>query len=110
MLVVSSAPDPLSEVLLAVGVDAVMVRSISPLARIRAGDYAAVPTFLIHPSDDDLVPLAQAQRVNQALLERGIDAQRFSCQEGLPRRLTVTAARLRRRQRPPGELRQVPKA
>jgi acetyl esterase/lipase len=38
-------------------------------------DYAAVPTFLIHPSLDDLITVAQAERMYTALKARGIEAQ-----------------------------------
>ncbi|KAK6079050.1 beta-ketoacyl synthase domain-containing protein [Seiridium cupressi] len=51
------------------------VRSISPLARVRTGDYAQVPTFIIHPSLDDLIPVAQAEQLHDALRERGITGQ-----------------------------------
>ena len=37
------------------------VAAISPLAQIRAANYAT-PTFLIHPRDDDLIPWRQAER------------------------------------------------
>lgn len=37
------------------------VAAISPLAQIRAMNYAT-PTFLIHPRNDDLIPWQQAER------------------------------------------------
>ncbi|KAI7785801.1 hypothetical protein LA080_005918 [Diaporthe eres] len=51
------------------------VRDISPLARVRRNDFAPVPTFLIHSSKDDLIPVAQAERMYTALKARGIEAQ-----------------------------------
>ncbi|KAK6217920.1 hypothetical protein LQW54_003208 [Pestalotiopsis sp. IQ-011] len=51
------------------------LRNISPLSRARQGDYAQVPTFIIHPSLDDLIPVAQAERLHDALHERGIEVQ-----------------------------------
>lgn len=43
----------------------------SPLAQIRAGNYGAVPTFMIHPRMDDLIPWQQSERTWQALRDRG---------------------------------------
>lgn len=37
------------------------VASISPLARLRAGQYA-VPTFIVHGTDDEVAPFAGAER------------------------------------------------
>ncbi|KAF5855864.1 hypothetical protein ETB97_008293 [Aspergillus alliaceus] len=48
--------------------------AVSPLAQIRRGAYT-VPTFIIHPRDDDLIPWQQAQRTYEALTDRGIDSQ-----------------------------------
>ncbi|RHZ53126.1 hypothetical protein CDV55_100294 [Aspergillus turcosus] len=48
--------------------------AVSPLAQIRCGAYT-VPTFIIHPRDDDLIPWQQAQRTYEALSERGVDGQ-----------------------------------
>ena len=50
------------------------IRSISPLAQIRAGQYAT-PTFLIHGTRDDLVPWEQSQRTHEMLVERGVTAR-----------------------------------
>lgn len=48
--------------------------AVSPLAQIRRGAYT-VPTFIVHPRDDDLIPWEQAQRTYEALRERGVDGQ-----------------------------------
>ena len=45
------------------------VAAISPLAQIRAANYAT-PTFLIHPRDDDLIPWRQAERTWLALRDK----------------------------------------
>lgn len=51
------------------------IAAASPLAQIRAGNYAA-PTFLIHPRNDDLVPWQQAERTWQGLRDAGtVDAE-----------------------------------
>ena len=51
------------------------IAAASPLAQIRAGNYAA-PTFLIHPRDDDLIPWQQAKRTWQRLRDGGtVDAE-----------------------------------
>jgi len=47
------------------------IRSVSPLAQIRAGSYRT-PTFLIHGTGDDLIPWQQSQRTHEALLEKGV--------------------------------------
>lgn len=38
-----------------------MVAAISPLARVRAGQYA-VPTFIVHGTEDEVAPFAGAER------------------------------------------------
>lgn len=38
-----------------------MVAAISPLARVRAGQYA-VPTFIVHGTEDEVAPFAAAER------------------------------------------------
>ena len=50
------------------------VAAVSPLARIRKGEYR-IPTFIIHPRQDDLIPWKQAQRTWEALRAAGIDAE-----------------------------------
>lgn len=47
------------------------VVAISPLAQIRTGRYT-VPTFIIHPRQDDLIPWQQAQRTYDALQGAGV--------------------------------------
>lgn len=49
------------------------IAAVSPLARIRKGEYRT-PTFIIHPRQDDLIPWQQAQRTWEALRAAGIDA------------------------------------
>ena len=56
----------------------------SPLAQIRAGNYAAVPTFLIHPRKDDLIPWQQAERTWQALKNRGVADAELRIVEDVP--------------------------
>ncbi|KAH8743290.1 hypothetical protein F5883DRAFT_665259 [Diaporthe sp. PMI_573] len=48
--------------------------AVSPLAQVRAGNYAT-PTFILHPRADDLIPWQQAQRTWEALQERHVDAE-----------------------------------
>lgn len=50
---------------------------VSPLAQIRSNRYKT-PTFLIHGTLDDLIPVSQAERTFEALLESGVDAE-FRC-------------------------------
>lgn len=47
--------------------------SISPFAQIVRDAYRT-PTFLIHGTDDDLIPYQQTQRVHDALVQRGVPA------------------------------------
>ncbi|KAK1996798.1 beta-ketoacyl synthase domain-containing protein [Colletotrichum falcatum] len=51
--------------------DAARVAAVSALARVRAGDYS-VPTFLIHGTADDLVPVEHTQRIRDMLMEKGV--------------------------------------
>jgi acetyl esterase/lipase len=46
---------------------------ISPLAQIIRGNYKT-PTFLIHGTNDDLVPWEQSQATYDALLKQGVTA------------------------------------
>ncbi|KAL8693636.1 MAG: hypothetical protein Q9218_001594, partial [Villophora microphyllina] len=48
------------------------IRAISPLAQIRDGAYKT-PTFIVHGTQDDLIPWQQAQKTHDALRERGVD-------------------------------------
>ena len=50
------------------------VRAASPLAQINAGNYT-VPTFMVHPRLDDLIPWQQSERTWKALLARGVEAE-----------------------------------
>ena len=47
--------------------------SVSPLAQIVQGNYHT-PTFLIHGTEDDLIPWQQSQRTYNALVEHGVIA------------------------------------
>ncbi|KAF2994037.1 t1pks [Curvularia kusanoi] len=49
------------------------VVSISPYSQIVRGNYHT-PTFLIHGTEDDLIPCNQPKMVYEALRERGVDA------------------------------------
>ena len=44
---------------------------ISPLAQIRAGRYH-VPTFILHGTEDDVVPVSQSVGSERALREQGV--------------------------------------
>ncbi|KAJ5827566.1 hypothetical protein N7447_004329 [Penicillium robsamsonii] len=50
------------------------IQSISPLAQIRTRKYQS-PTFIIHGTRDDLIPIAQAQRTYNALSDAGVDSE-----------------------------------
>ncbi|KAL4868707.1 hypothetical protein BDV12DRAFT_197052 [Aspergillus spectabilis] len=47
------------------------IQSISPLAQIQNGKYR-IPTFIIHGTNDDLIPVDQAVRTYTALQEQGV--------------------------------------
>ena len=49
------------------------VRSISPLAQIRSGNYQ-VPTYLLHGTQDDFIPWQETQRTYDELVRRGVPA------------------------------------
>ncbi|KAK3312435.1 hypothetical protein B0H66DRAFT_633155 [Apodospora peruviana] len=57
------------------------VRAASPLAQIKERRYG-VPTFLIHPRLDDLIPWEQSERTYHALRERGVEAELRIVDEG----------------------------
>ena len=59
------------------------VAAVSPLARIRNGEYRT-PTFLIHPRQDDLIPWQQAQRTWEAMRAGGISAAELRIVEDVP--------------------------
>ncbi|RYP57380.1 hypothetical protein DL769_009517 [Monosporascus sp. CRB-8-3] len=48
------------------------VASASPLARLRAGQYA-VPTFIIHGTEDEVAPFAAAERFVVEMRRRGVE-------------------------------------
>lgn len=50
------------------------VAAVSPLARVRRGEYRT-PTFIIHPREDDLIPWEQADRTWKHMLDAGVDAE-----------------------------------
>lgn len=50
------------------------IRAVSPLAQIRSGSYRS-PTFLIHGTLDDLIPVEQAKRTYNELLKQGVEAE-----------------------------------
>jgi acetyl esterase/lipase len=50
------------------------IRAASPLAQINAGNYT-VPTFVVHPRLDDLIPWQQSERTWKALQARGVEAE-----------------------------------
>lgn len=47
--------------------------AVSPLAQIVRGNYHT-PTFLIHGTNDDLIPWQQSQTTYNALVEQGVVA------------------------------------
>jgi acetyl esterase/lipase len=52
----------------------VQTQDISPLAQIRKGMYRT-PTFIVHPTNDDLVPWQQAQRTADELRRQGVESE-----------------------------------
>lgn len=59
-----------------------LVKSISPLARVRSGGYA-IPTFVVHGTKDVIAPFSAAERFTQALRDRGVESK-FLGLQGLP--------------------------
>lgn len=57
------------------------ITAVSPLAQVQQNRYRT-PTFIVHPRLDDLIPWQQAQRMHQALKERGVDAELRIVDEG----------------------------
>jgi acetyl esterase/lipase len=55
---------------------------VSPLAQVVRGNYKT-PTFLIHGTNDDLIPWQQSQGTYDALVDRGIVAG-LALVEGAP--------------------------
>lgn len=58
------------------------VQAVSPLAQIRRGAYKS-PTFIIHGTLDDLIPVDQAQRTNDELVVQGVEAELRVVKKGL---------------------------
>ena len=54
-------------------VDPAKVASISPLAQVTSGAYGAMPTFLVHGTEDELVPYESARTFVDALRRAGVD-------------------------------------
>ncbi|KAK8117055.1 uncharacterized protein PG998_005336 [Apiospora kogelbergensis] len=52
-------------------VDPAKVASISPLAQVTSGAYGAMPTFLVHGTEDELVPYESARTFVDALRRAG---------------------------------------
>jgi acetyl esterase/lipase len=50
------------------------IKAVSPLAQIRNGRYKT-PTFIIHGTLDDLIPVEQARRTSQELTYKGVEVQ-----------------------------------
>ncbi|KAJ5787613.1 CAZyme family CE10 [Penicillium paradoxum] len=50
------------------------IQAVSPLAQIRNGHYQT-PTFIIHGSLDDLIPLEQVQRTSDELAVKGVEVE-----------------------------------
>ncbi|KAJ5181613.1 Acyl transferase/acyl hydrolase/lysophospholipase [Penicillium cf. viridicatum] len=58
------------------------VQAISPLAQIRRGAYRS-PTFIIHGTLDDLIPVAQAKRTYDELVVQGVQTELRVVENGL---------------------------
>ncbi|KAI4160942.1 MAG: hypothetical protein L6R39_000148 [Caloplaca ligustica] len=58
------------------------IAAVSPLAQVRRGTYQ-VPTFLVHGTEDDLIPWEQTQRTYSALVERGLRAEVRIVKDGI---------------------------
>lgn len=59
-----------------------MIRAVSPMAQIRAGNYNT-PTFLIHGTADDLIPWQQSHGTYEVMVEKGIPVE-LALVEGAP--------------------------
>ncbi|KUI58292.1 Conidial yellow pigment biosynthesis polyketide synthase [Cytospora mali] len=59
------------------------LQAVSPLAQINKGKYN-VPTFLVHPRLDDLIPWQQSERSFKALQSRGVDSELRIIDGGAP--------------------------
>ncbi|OAG11208.1 ketoacyl-synt-domain-containing protein [Paraphaeosphaeria sporulosa] len=49
------------------------IQAVSPLAQVRNGTFHT-PTFVVHPTEDDLIPWAQAERMEEALRQHGVES------------------------------------
>jgi dipeptidyl aminopeptidase/acylaminoacyl peptidase len=58
------------------------IARFSPLAHIVRGEVRS-PTYLVHGTEDDLIPWQQSQRTYEALVAAGVDAG-ISVLEGQP--------------------------
>ncbi|EAT86513.1 hypothetical protein SNOG_06682 [Parastagonospora nodorum SN15] len=58
------------------------IQAVSPLAQVRHGNYCT-PTFIVHPRNDDLIPWEQAQRMHDALRNKGIESH-LQVVDGVP--------------------------
>ncbi len=47
--------------------------SINPLSQLRRGNYNT-PTFIIHGSEDEIIPLGQSIAFNDTMVERGLES------------------------------------
>ena len=54
--------------------DPEQVAAISPYAQVSRGRYKT-PTFIIHGTEDDLIPWQQTQRFYEKLVEQGVRAE-----------------------------------
>lgn len=53
--------------------DQAMIDAINPIAQVRSGKYE-IPTFMIHGTDDEVVPSGMSVAFHEALKGRGIDS------------------------------------
>lgn len=57
------------------------IRAVSPYAQILAGNYRT-PTFIVHGTQDDLIPWGQTRNTMEALRSMGVDG-RLASPQGL---------------------------
>ncbi|KGO47180.1 Acyl transferase/acyl hydrolase/lysophospholipase [Penicillium expansum] len=58
------------------------VQAVSPLAQIRRGTYKS-PTFIIHGTLDDLIPVTQVRKTYDELVVQGVEAELRVLEKGL---------------------------
>jgi acetyl esterase/lipase len=58
------------------------VSAINPYAQILSGTYRT-PTFILHGTEDDLIPWQQSVRTYEALMQQGVPAE-IRILQGLP--------------------------